>query len=356
MPLVPLIGHEPLRARLSDASLRGSLPASLLLEGPRGVGKQRLGLWLAQLLLCRAPTNEPCRACQSCRYSVELTHPDLHWYFPRPRLKDADPDLDDVADDYREAIRERVDAHGLYVPASGSEGIYVATIRAILQQAAITPAIGTRKVFLIGDAERMVSQEGSDQAANAFLKLLEEPPSDTFLILTSSESGALLPTIRSRVISVRIPRLSDADVSAFAANPQVAKQLGAGARAISAAERLRVAAGAPGALLHAGALDDALSQARRLLEGSRGDRTHFYSTALRQGVAKARGNFAETLDALTILLHERARSSATSGDEAAAYGAARAVEIVEEVKEMTTMNVNPQLATAHLMRRLGELL
>ena len=57
---------------------------------------------------------------------------------------------------------------------------------------------------MIGDAERMVAQEGSDQAANAFLKLLEEPPADTTLILTSSEPGALLPTIRSRSVSVRV--------------------------------------------------------------------------------------------------------------------------------------------------------
>jgi DNA polymerase III subunit delta' len=356
MPLVPLYGHEPLRARLADVARRGTLPASLLLEGPRGVGKQRLALWLAQLLLCRSPGSEPCGECQACRYSAELTHPDLHWYFPRPRLKDADPDLDDVAEDYRDAIRERVHADGLYLPASGSEGIYVATIRAIVQQASITPALGSRKIFVIGDAERMVSQEGSDQAANAFLKLLEEPPADTFIILTSSESGALLPTIRSRVISLRVPRLSEADVAAFAADSRVAKQIGAGARSGPPAERVRTAGGAPGALLGAAALEDALSQARRLLEGAKAERTVFYATALRQGVAKARGNFSETLDALTVLLHERARDGATAGNDAVAYGAARSVEVVEEVKEMTTTNVNPQLATAYLLRRLRELL
>jgi DNA polymerase-3 subunit delta' len=48
----------------------------------------------------------------------------------------------------------------------------------------------------------MVPQEGADAAANAFLKLLEEPPADTTLILTSSEPGALLPTIRSRVVAL----------------------------------------------------------------------------------------------------------------------------------------------------------
>src|SRR5262245_8181327 len=60
MAIVPLFGHDELRARLSDAMSRQALPASLLLQGPRGVGKQRLGLWLGQLLLCERPTTEPC--------------------------------------------------------------------------------------------------------------------------------------------------------------------------------------------------------------------------------------------------------------------------------------------------------
>ena len=47
----------------------------------------------------------------------------------------------------------------------------------------------------------LVVQEGQDEAANAFLKLLEEPPPHALIVLTSSEPGALLPTIRSRVIA-----------------------------------------------------------------------------------------------------------------------------------------------------------
>src|SRR5213593_4807518 len=159
MPIVPLLGHEELRSRLQDAAKRGTLPSSLLLQGPRGVGKQRLALWLGQLLLCEHPSRAPCGECQGCRFSLELKHPDLHWYFPRPRPKDSDPDLEDVRQDYAEAIAERAQYGGLYAPPSGSEGIYVATVRAIVQQAVLSPAIARRKVFIIGDAERMVPQE-----------------------------------------------------------------------------------------------------------------------------------------------------------------------------------------------------
>src|SRR5688500_17626244 len=52
VPIIPLHGHAATRARLRDAFERGALPASLLFHGPRGVGKQRLALWLGQLLLC----------------------------------------------------------------------------------------------------------------------------------------------------------------------------------------------------------------------------------------------------------------------------------------------------------------
>jgi DNA polymerase-3 subunit delta' len=355
MALVPLFGHEPLRARLADAVARGALPASLLLEGPRGVGKQRLALWLAQLLLCGGEgAARPCGACQHCRYVEALAHPDLHWYFPRPRLKDADPDLADVVEDFREATAERAKGHGLYAPPTGLEGVYVATIRALVQQAAMTPALGKRKVFIVGDADRMVSQEGADQAANAFLKLLEEPPADTTVILTSSESGALLPTIRSRVVGVRVPRLADADVEAFANHPLVADAVGAqGTRA----ERVRAASGAPGALLAGSAWSDSMDAARQLLDAAiSGERAAAYATALRQGVAKARGSYSDALDALTVLLHERVRVAAERGDERRAADAALAVELVEEGKEMAQGNVSPNLATARLLRRMGELL
>src|SRR5438105_3372357 len=225
MPLVELHGHERLRERLNAALARGALPASMLFHGPRGVGKQRLALWLGQLLLCTGEQPRPCGRCAQCRYTFQLAHPDLQWVFPRPRLKDSDPSLDDVRDDYAEAIAERVAASGLYPTPSGTDGIYVATVRAIVRAAALSPALASRKVFVIGDAERMVSQVGSEEAANAFLKLLEEPPADTTVILTSSEPGALLPTIRSRVIAVPVASLPDRVVREFVSDPRVETRL-----------------------------------------------------------------------------------------------------------------------------------
>lgn len=354
--LVPLFGHASLKKQLADAVGRGALPASLLFQGPRGVGKQRLAIWLAQLLLCEKAGSEPCGACTQCRFTAKLTHPDLHWFFPRPRLKDSDPSLEDVNADQSEAVAERVERGGLYSAPPGDEAIYVATVRAIVQSAAISPALSRRKVYIVGDAERMVSQTGSDQAANAFLKLLEEPPSDTFIILTSSEPGALLPTIRSRVVSLRVSPLTNAEVKEFLAYPGVGAVLRKEHSGMSDAELQSLASGAPGRLFGQDAWEAAAANARALLEAaSSGDNARMFRAAFVQGASKARGKFSDTLDILTVLLHDRARDEAAVSPRSA-RGAAVAIEAVERAKELAENNVNPGLLTASLLREIAPLL
>ena len=356
MAIVPLYGHTELRARLRDMAGRGTLPATLLLQGPRGVGKQRLALWLAQYLQCEVPGDEPCGNCRHCHFAKDLRHPDIHWVFPRPRPKDTDPDLADVRADLADAVAERAEAHALYEPPSGLEGIFVATIRAIVQQAALSPSIGSRKVFIVGDAERMVSQEGADQAANAFLKLLEEPLPDTTVVLTSSEPGALLPTIRSRAVSLRVGPVGQDDMRRFLADEFVAAHLeDVDGPPVSVAERVVYAGGAPGRLLAGPSWQAAMDQARRIMTAVTGSAGERYDTAWAQASSRARGSYADTLDALTVTLHEDARQAARSGAERRALAASRAVELVEAAKEQTTHNVSPQLLTVNLIRDLQEL-
>lgn len=352
---MPLFGHEALRRRLLDARRDGRLPSSILLNGPSGIGKQRFAIWLAKTLLCEQ-VDAPCDACQSCRYVDDLSHPDLHWIFPRPRLKDSNPSLEDVRNDYAEAIAERRAAHGLYPRPSGNEGIFVAAVRSIVHRAGISPALGQRKVFVIGDAERMVPQEGSDAAANAFLKLLEEPPSDTTIVITSSEAGALLPTIRSRVVALRMTRMPDADVEAFVSHPLVVEALADERVPKAAAERVRLAMGAPGTLLCGDDRAYAEDLAQRLLRAvESGDRAAALRLAFSQGSTRARGRFSDALEALTSLLHDRARSGVARGDTRAALTASRGVEAVQRAMERATGNVSPNLITASLLSELRAL-
>ena len=352
MPIIDLYGHEDLRTRLSQSAASGSLPASLLFHGPRGIGKQRLALWLAQALLCENDP-APCGKCKSCGYALELHHPDLHWYFPRPRLKDADPDLADVREDYDEVIEKRRLAGGLYSATPGNEGIFVATVRALVQQAAMSPAIGKRKVFVVGDAERMVLRENADDAANAFLKLLEEPSPTTTIIITSSEPGALLPTIRSRTVALRAQRLPEPTVREFLADPVVTATLGIKS-AKDVNEKVQIADGAPGTLFGDDARAKAMAAARKLVDAAMSRQlSQRHAAAMSVGAAGARGGFTEILDALTIILGERMRAALHDGNSQRALAVSRAADLVGNARLHASGNVNPQLIVAGLLRELS---
>lgn len=358
MPLVPLHGHDALRARLSDARSRGILPQSLLLHGEAGIGKQRLALWLAQAILCERET-APCGQCQQCRYSAELTHPDLVWVFPRPKLRDSDPALDDIKQDLEQAAVERAKADGLYAPPVGTDAIFVATTRLLVQMASVTPALARRKVFIVGDADRMSPpQENAEApAANAFLKLLEEPPADTNLILTSSAPGALLPTIRSRVVALRVAPIGDGAMRDWLREEKVAAALKKLEVPSSVDEQVRLAAGAPGRLLASQETSAASDAARRILEVAlSGDKGKALRLAMGQGVSGARGAFTDVLDALTVALHRRTRDAVSASDDRAASNAARAIAMLEESKQLAGGNVNPQLITANLLVDLTRIL
>jgi len=353
MPIVPLTGHENIRRRLRRMIDAGTLPGSILFEGQRGIGKQRLALWLAQLLVCEH-SDKPCGTCLACRSVLELRHPDVFWVYPRPRLSDSSATSDDVIEDLGESSEERVTSHGLYPRPSGSEAIFLATTLTIVGKAAMSPSMGRRKVFIVGDAERMVAQEGSDQAANAFLKLLEEPPPDTTILLTSSEPGALLPTVRSRVVSIRCAPLSDAEVLSFVREPNVKAMLDSLDLPRGDAERVALARGAPGDLLSAAALSSARAAALKLLQASSSRGAERYAAALAQGTAGARGAFSDMLAELNVLLRERAESSLSSGDTAGAYAAAKATIAVTEAQARADGNVSPQLTAAALLDALQE--
>src|SRR5882762_1911535 len=252
MALPPLVGHERVKTKLAGAQASGKLPQALLLAGPRGVGKQRLALWLAQLIHCEAPGQEPCGHCRPCRLVASLQHPDVHWFVPVELGKrggtstgDADKQIDLVADALAEEMTARRE-QPLYGPPAGLASHPVASVRLLLRRLALTPAMGTRKVFIVGDAERLIPQLGTEVAANALLKALEEPPADSVIILTAADPNALLPTILSRVVRVRVARIADSDVTVF-----VQQTLGVTSKA-ELAQRVTAADGCIGKLLATG--------------------------------------------------------------------------------------------------------
>src|SRR6266704_6070592 len=155
MPLPPLIGHEGVKTRLAGAHASGKLPQALLLAGPRGVGKQRIALWLAQLIHCEAPRSgspqEPCGECRSCRLVLSLQHPDVHWFVPIELSKrssggaDADKQVDLAADALADEMAVRRE-QPLYPPVAGLASHPIASVRLLLRRLGLTPAMGKQKV------------------------------------------------------------------------------------------------------------------------------------------------------------------------------------------------------------------
>lgn len=372
--LLPLHGHEAARAALNDAVASGDLPGSLLLHGPAGVGKQRFGLWLAQRLLCHAPTTEgPCDACNACRLALRLEHPDIHWFFPLPRPKGASgPDkLAEALEDARAAELEARRAQPLRSPAPGEPvGLFLAQIQTLRRLAGQRPAMGPRKVFLIGDAEYLVPQESSPEAANALLKVLEEPPPETTIILTASNPDALLDTIRSRLLPVRLRPLPDSDVADF-----LVRHGDVPVEAARAAARL--AEGSIGRAIGFLPVDGEPGP----LEALRRDARAFLAAALDASPVRrlaaahalsatgARGTFYDTLEFLTLWLRDLAATAAGAEelvvnadaldflrDRARQLPAASAVDgamrAVDEARALAYGNVNPQLILADLLKAL----
>ena len=339
----PLYGHDRIRQQLAGAVSSGRLPQSLLLEGPRGVGKQRLALWLAGAILCErredSGAGEPCGECQSCRLVSGLSHPDLHWFMPIELARkdaDADKQVELAAETLAEVLTQRR-GQPLYEPTGGMASHPIASVRLLLRKLVLRPALSRRKVFILGDAERLVPQLGAEAAANALLKAIEEPPADTTILLTWWNPDALLPTILSRVVRLRVNRVKDSVVTSFAQN-----ELNKSWNPSEVAAKLAFSQGCIGRLLAQDVPGSDAGKAPAILgDGARRGAVATYAFALGQPPFEARGAFTDMLDGLLGRLQTEARAVPTAKLVAA-------IARVLEARQQAQGNVNPQLLAAVL--------
>ena len=361
MPLTPLVGHQNARRRLARAIAEGRVPQVLLLTGPAGVGKQRLALWVAQLLVCERPGSQPCGTCRRCHLVETLSYADVHWFVPIPRPKAADPDkqVEEAAESLAEVMEERR-AAGRWSAPDGMATHSMASVRLLQRRAALTSVEGGPRIFIIGNADRLVPQESSPEAANALLKLLEEPPPGAYFVLTTEDPRRVLPTIRSRAVPMRLAPLPDAEVR------QALEQEKRPPSAATLDERVAHAGGSIGRALADGDDQGAERAARELIEAVLEGPGPALERALRQPPYQARGEFAAMLDALAETLHEAARGSLGQPvrrpvpqallRHASPAPLLKALERVGQAREAAAGNVNPQVLLAVLGEELAEVL
>ena len=193
-----VLGHQENKAFLRSMLQGERKTPSLLFYGPEGIGKRTLALEFARSFLClRDPLADHC-GCPSCR-RFDLAVEALE------QKKEAGEK--ESLDDQMNCKTGHFDF--LYVkPVAGSDQIRIDQIKNVAAQATFAPTLSHYKVCLIEGADKL-----NQAAANAFLKLLEEPPSYWLFILIAANKSLMLPTIQSRVMALRFHPLTEAETA-----------------------------------------------------------------------------------------------------------------------------------------------
>lgn len=206
-----LIGQQAVATQLRSMYQHGRMPHALLLLGPEGSGKLALAVALAQYLLCENRNEEDaCGQCSNCQKMQHLVHPDLHFVFPVVGSKV-------TSDTYLTQWRAALEDHFFrnandwlqYIGAENKQGnITKEECLSIVKKLSLKTFESQSKIMLIWLPEYL-GKEG-----NRLLKIIEEPPADTFFILVAQNAEQILNTILSRCQLIKVNALSDADVIA----------------------------------------------------------------------------------------------------------------------------------------------
>jgi DNA polymerase-3 subunit delta' len=175
MPFHSLVGNERIKNMLGRAVLEGRIGQGMILAGPRGVGKYRFALALAQAVNCERPVGgDACGECASCIRIIRGEHADVQTFSPDGQF------------------------------------IKINRMREMSRESQFRPFEGRRRVSIIDEAHRL-----NERAANSILKTLEEPPSSSLIVLVTSKPYALLDTIRSRCQMLSFAPLTTAELEAY---------------------------------------------------------------------------------------------------------------------------------------------
>ncbi|CUS81128.1 DNA polymerase-3 subunit delta' [Candidatus Kryptonium thompsonii] len=210
-----VIGQDRVKQILINAILNEKVAHAYLFYGPEGVGKDAMAIEFAKALNCERKKGEACDECKTCKGISEFSHPNVKLVFKLPlgknETKDDSP-LEKLDESEIKIIQEQVKLksqnpyHKITIPRANS--IKINSIREIKMEISHSTFIPGWRVVIVSEADAM-----TEQAANAFLKTLEEPTPKTVIILTTSNKDRLLPTITSRCQLVRFSYLSDDEIA-----------------------------------------------------------------------------------------------------------------------------------------------
>ncbi len=207
-----IIGQQEVKSRLLNLVRDDRTPHALMLFGPPGAGKLALAVSMAQYLACaeRQP-GDSCGQCPSCLKFNKLVHPDLH--FVVPVLKTTRVTRDPVSDNFMEEWRESFLANPFISESQWYEAIGAENKQGvinkeeslqIIRKLGFKPYESEYRMIIIWLPEKM-----NQAAANKLLKLIEEPPDKTLILMVSESTDKILPTILSRTQLMHVPPLSE---------------------------------------------------------------------------------------------------------------------------------------------------
>jgi DNA polymerase-3 subunit delta' len=218
-----LILHQSQWSRLSATFASSRIAHAYLFHGPAGSGKEAHAIELAALVNCTgAGNNGACGACPSCIKFRKLQHPNLQIVLPLPRrnaVSKSDPPLKALNSNDIESLVEQLalKAKQPYykINMDGASSILINSVRELRRTSHLKQAEDGWRAILFFEAEKLCIPQPT--AGNALLKLLEEPPSQTIMILVTDRPNLLLDTLRSRCLSMSFPQLPALDISRYMA-------------------------------------------------------------------------------------------------------------------------------------------
>jgi DNA polymerase-3 subunit delta' len=202
-----ITGQEKATGLIKRIISEDRMPQALILSGIEGIGKRLAAFCAAAHLCCENPGHDgACGNCASCRLLISANHPSISFVASQRLEKEVDIEFGP----YGKFVLPNI------LIADKKEekktDITIAQIREMIRLSQLKSGQLGKKIFIIDD----ISASKQDTAANALLKVLEEAPSNTYMILLAAHEDKLLPTIRSRAQIIRFSPLSPSGLRSVA--------------------------------------------------------------------------------------------------------------------------------------------